>query len=559
MTDTTIGELVAGLRAQLTAPGSAFELATEDVRGQSLQVFRHRARTTRELLERSARFGDRTYVIEGGTRLTFADLLSRVDAFAAHLQRTFDLQPGDRVAIHAANRWEWVIAWWAIMTTGAVPAAFNGWWTPEETAHACELVEPVLVLGDAKRLAVTAEAGHRGPVFDLDELASVALSSVDPGSPVIAAADEDDPAELVFTSGTTGRAKAVTIPHRAIVGFAQLNVFNDAVAGLVGGSPVPAAGDEPPPSDEIVLVTSPLFHVSMLHGVVLQAVVSGSAFVLLPGAFDPERVLATIEREKITRWLALGSAGPRVAASDALGRYDTSSVRLLGVGGAPVSPAVQLELRAAFPTAENSLGMGYTSTEAGAVVAGIGGPEYVLHPTATGRATVTTEIELREGGRVHVHSPYLMLGYWNDQAATDAVLVGDGWLDMGDVGRFEGDLLHIDSRARDLILVSAENVSPPEVEYHLEAHPAVAEAAVLAVDDPITGDAVAAVASIVGPEAPTAGDLTDWCRAELAAYKVPTRWFLLRDVLPRTASGKLLKPVLRARIDSGELPETETS
>jgi len=300
--------------------------------------------------------------------------------------------------------------------------------------------------------------------------------------------------------------------------------------------------------------------VSMLWAAVVLAATRGSAMVLLPGRLDPERVLATIERERVTSWSALGSAAPRVAGCPALGSYDTSSVRYLGVGGAPVSPAVQRRLRAAFPSAR-ALGMGYTSTEGGAVIARISGAEYAANPTATGRVTPTTELEIRdelgrpvpdgEQGEVHVRSPYIMLGYWKDPEASAAVLKEDGWLAMGDIGHVSGGLLYLNSRARDLILVSAENVSPTEVEYVLEESPDVSEAAVFAVDDEVTGDAVCAVVVPAPGASPTADQLAYWCRQRLAHYKVPTRWHLASVPLPRTASGKVIKRAVREWAEHG--------
>jgi acyl-CoA synthetase (AMP-forming)/AMP-acid ligase II len=280
--------------------------------------------------------------------------------------------------------------------------------------------------------------------------------------------------------------------------------------------------------------------------------------ILLPGKFDPERVLATIERERVTTWSALGSAAPRIAACPALGTYDTSTVRYLGVGGAPVSPAVQQRLRESFPSAR-ALGMGYTSTEGGAVIARIGGPEYAANPTATGRVTPTTQLEIRDAlgrpvppgeyGEVHVRSPYIMLGYWKDPASSAEVLRGDGWLAMGDIGRIDDGVLYLNARARDLILVSAENVSPTEVEYVLEESPDVSEAAVFAVDDEVTGDAVCAVVVAVPGASPTEQHLAQWCRQRLAHYKVPTRWYFAPVALPRTASGKVIKRAVREWAD----------
>jgi acyl-CoA synthetase (AMP-forming)/AMP-acid ligase II len=325
------------------------------------------------------------------------------------------------------------------------------------------------------------------------------------------------------------------------------------------GAPVPGAGDLLPPSDAVQLVTAPLFHVAMLISVVMGGMGDGSAMVLMRGRFDEERAIALVEREKVTRWSLLGSVAARVAASPCLAKYDTGSLVSLGVGGAPVSPAVQDKLRSAFPALKLNLGMGYSSTEAGsATICHAGGQDFLDHPTSTGTPTVTTRIEIRdeasrplpdgEYGEVHVRSAYIMLGYWRDEAATAGALKPGGWLATGDIGKFEDRRLYINSRARDLILVNAENVSPVEVEYVLESHPAIREAAVLAVDDELTGDAVLAVVVAEPGCSADAEALQGWCSDKLARYKVPTRWHVHDGDLPRTASGKLQKHRIRELI-----------
>jgi long-chain acyl-CoA synthetase len=553
-------------RAEMTAAGKLFAVEEEVVRGNRMPAFTHRYRSLRQMLEATDRFGERTFVVDRQQRLSFVEHREVSDALAVTLQSDFGVRPGDSVALFAANRWEWIVAFWAITSIGAIPAAFNGWWTPDETAHAIALVEPVLLIGDGPRLERVSHEDRSTPTLDLDDMTkSVGEHAGEhPRVPTVA---EDDVAMLLFTSGTTGRAKAVMVTHRSVIGFVQLSAFGEALATRATGGPIPIVGDVLPASDQVVLVTSPLFHTSMLEGMVMSAAYRGSSVVLLPGRFDPRRVLETIERERVTMWSALGSAATRVCGSDARGRYDTSSMRRLGVGGAPVSPYVQKKMRETFPSASQSLGMGYTSTEGGAVVANIGGPEYVAHPTSTGRVTLTTALEIRDPdghpvppgaeGEIHVRSPYIMLGYWNDPQASAAVLKDGGWLAMGDIGRLESDLLYINSRARDLILVSAENVSPTEVEYCLEEHPRIAEAAVFAVDDADTGDAVCAVVSLSNRADVSAHELDSWCRDRLAHFKVPKCWYVLRDALPRTATGKLLKSELRSRVESGLLRPNE--
>jgi acyl-CoA synthetase (AMP-forming)/AMP-acid ligase II len=121
---------------------------------------------------------------------------------------------------------------------------------------------------------------------------------------------------------------------------------------------------------------------------------------------------------------------------------------------------------------------------------------------------------------------------------------------MGDIARLEDGLLYINSRARDMLLVSAENVSPTEIEYRLEAHPRVLEAAVIGVDDPVTGDAVCAVVVVDPDHALAADELEIWCQQSLAHYKVPTIWHLTPNALPRTPSGKIIKSAVRAGVAS---------
>jgi acyl-CoA synthetase (AMP-forming)/AMP-acid ligase II len=237
----------------------------------------------------------------------------------------------------------------------------------------------------------------------------------------------------------------------------------------------------------------------------------------------------------------------------------------VGFGGAPVSPAVQELLRAAFPRASSQQGIGYGSSESVSVPISIRGEEYRLYPTSAGRLVPTHEVEIRDEhenalpdgveGEIHVRSPYLMLGYWGKPEATAKTIKPGRWLAMGDVGRFEDGLLYINSRARDMILRNAENVYPVEIEYRLEQHDLVREATVFGIDHEEWGQEVKAV---VVPEAGAAIDpttLARWCGETLAAYKVPTAWEVRSEPLPRNASGKVLKDVVRGAVKSAFVEE----
>jgi acyl-CoA synthetase (AMP-forming)/AMP-acid ligase II len=549
------------IRAAMLQPGALFEVVNEDVRGNVMPVFKHRLRSLGEMLEQSRKFGDRMFVVDGDERLSYAEHYRRVQIVARILKTDYGAKAGDRVAIFAANRWDWIVCFWAVVSVGAIPCGFNGYWTTDEFNHAAELVEPVLIIGDQQRIDRIDRSAIKTPILNLDTGLPRLLRERTEGETKAVEANEDSCGLMLFTSGTTGRPKAVSMTHRGIIGFVHVSTFSEAMMYMAMGGPALKPGDSLPPSDEIQLMTAPLFHTSMLLGAVISGLCRGGEVVVVRGRFDPERTLAAIDKERVTIWAALGSAATRVATCPTFSKYDVSSIRRLGVGGATVSPAVQQRLREAFSGAAGAmLGMGYTSTEGGAVIAAIGGPEYVANPTSTGRVTITTQVELRDAdgkvvpegeyGEVHVRSPYVMLGYYKNPEASKVLKPG-GWLAMGDIAKFENGLLYINSRARDMILVNAENVSPTEVEYAVESHPQVTEATVLAVDDDMTGDAVCAVVVASPGASVTAEALTEWCKKSLAHYKVPTRWHFVDVPLPRTASGKLTKHAVRAWIERG--------
>jgi acyl-CoA synthetase (AMP-forming)/AMP-acid ligase II len=368
---------------------------------------------------------------------------------------------------------------------------------------------------------------------------------------------EDDPAVILYTSGTTGRPKGALASHRGIVGFVQTSSYGGAEAVATelaaAGRPVPSA-DAPRPQ-AITLATSPMFHLSGLYATIALQLALGGKLVIRSGRFDEAEVIRLMAKERVTAFSALGSMGPRIARHPELAKHDLSCVENVGFGGAPVSPAVQDLLREAFPGARHAQGMGYGSSETVSAPTLIRGAEYVANPTAAGRVIPTHEIEIRdergnalpEGveGEIHVRSPYVMLGYWGKPEATASTLKPGLWLATGDIGRLEKGLLYINSRARDLILRNAENVYPVEIEYRLEQHPEVREATVFGVDHEEWGQAVKAVVVPEPGASPSPEALARWCAETLAAYKVPTEWEIRREPLPRNPSGKVLKDVVR--------------
>ncbi len=548
----------AEARAKLTAPGAPFELALEEVLGERMQVIAKRPRSLREMLASSAARGELEYIVLGERRIRYDEHARLVASVARAFEERYGVRQGDRVAILAANRPEWIVSFWAAVSLGAIVSSMNGWWTSDEIRHALELSQPRLLVGDRKRLERARPGDLRGIAVVEIESQFAELERYAPDAPLPEAPiHEDDPAVILFTSGTTGRAKGAVNTHRGIIGFVQSNFLSGAermLAAAGSGAAAPAVAGQ-----NITLGTPPLFHLSGLYGTTVMGLATGSKIVLREGRFDPEDVLRVIERERVTSFTALGSTGPRVLDHPEFSNFDVSSVRTLGFGGAPTSPALQQRMREAFPNARGSVSMGYGSSESVSTITAISGAEYLERPESCGRPVPTLEVQIRdeagkllpEGveGEIFSRSPYTMLEYWRDPEATAKTLHPGRWLATGDVGRLEGGYLYINSRARDMILRSAENVYPVEIEYRLEAHPQVAEAAVIGVDHPELGQEVKAIVVPAEGSEPDPSELSRWCGETLAAYKVPSLWEIRREPLPRNAAGKVLKNVLRGEQD----------
>ncbi len=560
-------EVRLGVRAKLTGPGGPFEVVEEEVLGERMRVFKSRARSLRDLLRMSAAHGEREYLVHAARRVSYAQHLAQVASAAAALREKHGIGKGDRVAILAANSAEWPVAFWATVSLGGIVAALNGWWTPDEIAYGVADCEPKLLIGDRARLERAKGLGLRVPTLEIDsqfeELLRFAPGAELPDAPIA----EDDPAVILYTSGTTGRPKGAVASHRGIVGF----VHTTSYAGAEGAMTELAASGQAPPAQPaarpqgITLATSPMFHLSGLYATIVLQLALGGKLVIRSGRFDAGDVIRLMAEERVSAFPALGSMGPRVASHPDLAKHDLSCVENIGFGGAPVSPAVQELLRKAFPRASTNQGIGYGSSESVSAPVTIRGAEYRRHPTSTGRVIPTHELEIRdphgkpspEGveGEIHIRSPYVMLEYWRNPAATREAIKPGRWLATGDIGRFENGLLYINARARDMILRNAENVYPVEIEYRLEQHPSVREAAVFGIDHEEWGQEVKAVVVPEPAARVDARELARWCGETLAAYKVPTAWEVRAEPLPRNASGKVLKNVVRGDVQSAFVEE----
>lgn len=531
--------------AQLTGPGGPFEMTVEDVLGVPIPVIKNRVRALREVLAASIALGDRDYLVTVDRRMSYAEHALAVGALARALRDRYGVGKGDRIGILAANTPEWVVAFWAAQTLGAIAIGYNAWWMPREIAYGLEHTSPAVVIVDMKRAEQVAGLDIQVPVLTMEHDVPTLIAEFGDGELPHTPVDEDDPAVILYTSGTSGRPKGVVHSHRNLVAVIDYHRFNDALAAALRGGV-----DDGSPKGRRFLLTSPLFHIASLHNLVLPRMATGDTAVIYQGAFDADRILRLIERERITHWGAMPTMASRLLEVDSA-EYDLTSLAAFSLNSAPSSAALQQQLREQLPVAKTALVTSYGMTECSTAATIAAAAELAAFPDTVGRPVIGVELQIRDGlgepvgagveGEIWVRSPYVMLGYWADQAATAAAITSDRWLRTGDIGVLEQGRLRLSGRRSDLIVRGGENVYPTEVEQCLEEHPAVRESAVVGLPDADLGQVVAALVVVENAAATTEQELTDFAKQRIAYYKVPARWRITTTPLTRNATGKVVR------------------
>ncbi|WP_329300271.1 FadD3 family acyl-CoA ligase [Streptomyces sp. NBC_00659] len=521
----------------------------------------------------AARFADREAVVEGRTRVSYAELGARVERAAAACMAS-GVRVGDRVAIWAPNTLDWIVSALGAVSAGAVLVPLNTRFKGTEAAYVLARSRAKLLfvtgtfLGTSYVASLRRAAGEpgeaavgpaAGPLPGLPHLERVVVLADDApadfrtwkdfladgegvGSDEVrrrgAAVSGASPSDIVFTSGTTGRPKGALITHaQTLRGYA---IWSD-LAGLREG--------------DRYLIVNPFFHTFGYKAGIIACLMRGAVMVPQP-VFDVDTVLANVAAERISVLPGPPTLHQSLLDHPARDTYDLSALRLVVTGAAvvPLRLVERLRTELGVDTVLTAYGL---SEASGIVTMCRRGDRPEVIASTSGRAIPDTEVRVVDAsgtpaapgspGEVLVRGFNVMGGYFEDAAATAEVLTPDGWLRTGDVGVLdpEGNL-RITDRIKDMFIVGGFNAYPAEIEQLLGLHPDVADVAVVGVPDSRLGEVGRAYVVRRPHSALTADDLITWSRREMANYKVP-RTIAFVTGLPRNASGKVVKGQLRGR------------
>jgi acyl-CoA synthetase (AMP-forming)/AMP-acid ligase II len=515
-------------------------IAIETLHGIPFLMYTQRPRRVESLLAFADRWGTRPHIIYGDRVVTFAEMRSLVAAKAQTLAE-LGVVRGDRIVILGWNGPEWIVNFWACFAVGAVPVLANAWWSEAELAGALDALQPALTLADKHGAARLPRDARRGP-WEIDCSASATLSTSS------ASLEEENPAVVIFTSGTEGKPKAVVLSHRALL--AGLQMLLHITRRL------PQQIDES--AGETGLHTGPLFHVGGVQ-TLIRAITVGDTLVMLRGKFDPAVALALIERHKISRWAAVPTMVSRLLEHPDVRSRDVRSLRSLTVGGAPVHAELLQRIPLGFPGVKARIPTGYGLTENGGQATAASGADTAQRPGSAGRPLPLVEIKFvpRAGlpdGEIHLRAPTQMSGYYG---TSHSPIDAEGWLHTGDLGRLDdGGHLWITGRCKDMIIRGGENIAPVAVERALMNIPGVNEAVVFGVPHPDLGEEVMAIVVVEGDQ--TLHSIQERLKGTVASFSIPSRWLIQKEPLPTNHAGKVDKAGLSARVRA-ELSAQETA
>ena len=491
-----------------------------------------------DLTARRARLdGTAVALICGEQRVDYAALETSVCG-AANVLIDLGVSHGDRVALLIRNSIDYVVLYYAIARSGAILCPLNWRLASPEIGAILAHAEPRMLLYDAEFMSLIDASPDRttngGHLFDHAEFAHrrATASAISPTSAVAA----DDPLLLVYTSGTTGRAKGAILTHR------QMLWTSMTMAATLDYR-----------HRDVDLIAAPLFHVGGLSFATLS-VHLGATSVILP-AWDPSLVLDQIGRERINHFFAVAAMLEAMTADPLFASADLSDLRWVMAGGAPVPvPLIHTFAARGIPLVQT-----YGSTETGGPATVVDIDHAMTKAGSAGLPFFHTDVRIadsageavaaNEAGEIQVRAPHIG-AYWRDPSAMQAAFV-DGWFRMGDVGYLDEDgYLFLLGRKNDLIVTGGENVYPAEIETILSELAEVEEVSVIGVADQRWGEAVCVVVVPTNGLEISLEKISAHCAGRIARYKTPRKLIIRSNPLPRNATGKVLRQALKDELEA---------
>lgn len=511
-----------------------------------------------DLIERSCRrFAADTAFVQGGTRLTYAELESLSRRFAAWLRCDLGLAAGERVALMMPNILAFPVAIAGVLRAGCVLVNVNPLYTARELKHqlvdsgagvmvvAAPFVETVNAVWAESDLQQVVVAPMSGRPDVTNEALSQYTDAGMLGLPEVLACrsewrrhtlDRADTALLQYTGGTTGPSKGAQLTHGNLLSnISQFGGWIDVVVE---------------PRREVIVTALPLYHIFALMVNFLSFLRIGAKNVLITDPRDLASMAATMEREGATALTGVNTLFNGLLNTAGFAKQDFSQLRLVMAGGAAIQPAVARRwqevtgkaLTEGYGLSETSPILTVNRIDTGIFRPGIGLP--LPSTDISIRDEAGEEVATGEVGELCARGPQVMTGYWNQPEANAQVFTEDGYLRTGDMAKQDEEgYFHIVDRKKDMVLVSGFNVYPNEVEAVCVEHPGVLECACVGVANAQTGEAVK-VFAVRRDATLTEQQLTDFCRASLAAYKVPKQVTFVAE-LPKSPVGKILRRKLR--------------